>query len=270
MTSTPDVPHRLELEFEVPGSPEQVWDAIATPGGIGSWFIQTELEERVGGVIRIVMGDEGDSVGTVTGWDRPHRFAYIEPDWAALGDHEGAAVTPLASEFIVEARSGGSCVVRVVSSAFGTGAEWEREFFTEMERGWVPFFDNLRLYLAHFPGQHATTLRTSAEVPGTTHEALAAVRQGLGVESSGDRFEQHGLTGELARSTDVSVLVRVTGGEQGYVMFWAYDQKTGSSRVGMEGYFFSANAAAYVEGNRTAWTDWLRSLEAVPSATPAR
>ena len=26
----PDVPLRLELSFELPGTPEQVWDAIAT------------------------------------------------------------------------------------------------------------------------------------------------------------------------------------------------------------------------------------------------
>ena len=31
------------------------------------------------------------------------------------------------------------------------GAEWEREFFDHMMSSWAPFFDNLRLYLTHFP-----------------------------------------------------------------------------------------------------------------------
>ena len=56
---------------------------------------------------------------------------------ARLGRTErarGAPVTPLATEFLVEAQSGGTCVLRVVSSAFGTGADWEQEFFDEMER----------------------------------------------------------------------------------------------------------------------------------------
>ena len=35
MTS-PDVPHRFEIEVEVPGTPEQVWQAIATANGISS------------------------------------------------------------------------------------------------------------------------------------------------------------------------------------------------------------------------------------------
>ncbi len=264
--TTPDVPHRLELEFDVPGTREQIWDAIATGAGLGSWFMATEVEERVGGVIRIIMGEEGESVGTVTGWDPPDRFAYIEPDWAAFGDHKDAPVTPLASEFIVEARSGGSCVVRVVSSAFGTGAEWEREFFTEMERGWLPFFDNLRLYLAHFPGRHATTLRTSADLVGTTADVLRAVRTALGAATVGDPVEQHGLTGVLERAGDAAIVVRLTGGEDGYLMFWTYELKDERSRVGMEGYFFSPDAAAYVERSRPAWTDWLRSLEVTSTA----
>ena len=32
--TTPDVPLRMELTFELPGTPEQVWDAIATANGI--------------------------------------------------------------------------------------------------------------------------------------------------------------------------------------------------------------------------------------------
>jgi uncharacterized protein YndB with AHSA1/START domain len=264
--TTPDVAHRLELEFDVPGTPEQVWDAIATGAGLGSWFIETEVEEHVGGVIRFLMGEEGESVGTVTGWDPPHRFAIVEPDWAALGDHEDASVTPLASEFIVEARSGGSCVVRVVSSAFGTGAEWEREFFTEMERGWLPFFDNLRLYLAHFPGRHATTLRTSADLVGTTADVLGAVRTALGVTTVGDPVEQHGLTGVLERAGDTAIVVRLTGGDDGYLMFWSHELKDERSRVGMEGYLFWPDAATYVERSRPAWTDWLRSLDVSTAA----
>jgi len=39
----------------------------------------------------------------------------------------------------------------VVTSAFGTGADWENEFWEEMANGWAPVLDNLRLYLTHFP-----------------------------------------------------------------------------------------------------------------------
>ncbi len=39
----------LHLEVEVPGAPEQVWDAIATGPGVTAWMQPTEVEEREGG-----------------------------------------------------------------------------------------------------------------------------------------------------------------------------------------------------------------------------
>ena len=36
----------VQGEVEVPGTPEEVWKAIATGPGISSWFVPTEFEER--------------------------------------------------------------------------------------------------------------------------------------------------------------------------------------------------------------------------------
>ena len=88
MTPNPDIPLRLEMTFELPGTPEQLWDAIATAQGVSAWFMPTDLEEREGGAIVTHMGEES-SPGIVTGWDPPLRFAYEEPDWAALAGHAG-------------------------------------------------------------------------------------------------------------------------------------------------------------------------------------
>ena len=38
----------VQVEFEVPGTPEEVWQAIATGPGISSWFVPAEFEERDG------------------------------------------------------------------------------------------------------------------------------------------------------------------------------------------------------------------------------
>ncbi len=190
--TTPDRPLRMELTFEMPGTAEQVWDAIATANGISSWFVPTDMEERVGGLVRFHMGEDA-SEGTVTRFEPPHRIVYEEPDWAGLSGHAGAEVTPLVSEFIVEAQAGGTCVVRVVSSAFGTGADWEQEFFDEMEQGWAPFFDHLRLYLQHFPGQQVSRLSVDAQVPGTPEAAVHAMQQALGVEETGQQLDARGL-----------------------------------------------------------------------------
>jgi uncharacterized protein YndB with AHSA1/START domain len=260
--STPDVPLRLELTYELPGTPEQVWEAIATANGISAWFIPTDLDEREGGAMCFHMGDDGDSPGTVTGWEPPRRFAYEEPDWARMTGHEGAEVTPLATEFLVEARSGGTCVVRVVSSAFGTGAEWEQEFFDEMEKGWAPFFDHLRLYLTHFPGQRVTSLEAMAQLPVPVETAWATLRQASGVERVGQRVALLGITGDVERIDDHQLMIRLVGPVPGYVALYAYGSGDGESAAHVHGYLFADDAADFVEREQPTFKAWLESLAA--------
>ena len=38
----------VQVEVEVPGTPEEVWQAIATGPGISSWFVPTTFEEHDG------------------------------------------------------------------------------------------------------------------------------------------------------------------------------------------------------------------------------
>ena len=72
-------------------------------------------------------------------------MALVRPAGAA--EHDLSAITPIATEFLIEAVSGGSCVVRVVSSSYGSGADWENEFFAEMIADVIPMLDNLATYL---------------------------------------------------------------------------------------------------------------------------
>jgi uncharacterized protein YndB with AHSA1/START domain len=261
--TTPDVPLRMSLTFELPGTPEQVWDAIATANGISSWFVPTEVEEREGGAVCFHMGAT-ESRGHVSGWEPPRRFEYVEPDWAALTGHEGASATPLVTEFLVETRSGGTCVIHVVSSAFGTGADWEQEFFDEMERGWRPFFDNLRLYLTHFPGQTVTQFSVEAAVPGEQAAVWGAVRDLLGADQVGRQLAVQGLTGTVERIGEPpgpeEVLVRVSEPVPGFLGLWAHEIENGSTSVYATGWFFSDDAASFVERERAAWEERLRSL----------
>jgi uncharacterized protein YndB with AHSA1/START domain len=256
----PDVPLRLELTFDVPGTPEQVWHAIATSDGISSWFLATEVEEREGGALVTHMGPETSSPGTVTGWDPPRRFAYEEPEWASLVGREGAPVTPLATEFLVEAQSGGTCVVRVVSSAFGTGADWEQEFFAEMEKGWAPWFEVLRLHLSSFAGRRATRLEAAADVPGTEADGNAAMRRALGVTEAGGAVETERLTARVESVGDMMTVVRLTGSMPGYLAFYAYDKGDGVTVAQVAGYLFSDDAEAFVEREAPAWKAWLEGL----------
>ena len=67
----------VTVEFEVPGTPEEVWQAIATGPGISSWFVPTEIEEKGGKpvAVKYKFGPGVEPQGVVTTWDPPRLFA---------------------------------------------------------------------------------------------------------------------------------------------------------------------------------------------------
>jgi uncharacterized protein YndB with AHSA1/START domain len=228
-------------------------------------MMPTEFEPHVGGAVTFHMGPEAASHGQVTAFE-PNRRVEYEEDWATLMGHPGADVTPLVTEFLVEARSGGSCVVRVVTSAFGTGADWENEFWQEMSIGWAPMLDNLRVYLTYFPGQQATTMWTAATFACGPESAVAVAHEALGISgSAGDQWSAHGASGTVERSIDRHFLLRIQQPVDGLLSFFSYDNGAGSG-LHMVGYLFSEDAADYVAREQSGWQAW---LDQVASSTTA-
>jgi uncharacterized protein YndB with AHSA1/START domain len=168
---------RIELEVEVPATPEQAWEAIATGPGITAWFMPAEVDGRVGG--SVVHHQEGFPIssGTVTDYDPPHRFSYEEEP--PIGQDEPGA-RPIATEFLVEARSGGTCVVRVVMSGFGEGETWERAI-ESFSAGWGQVLLSLRLYLANFPGEPAASVNAGATANGDVETVWSELARALGL-----------------------------------------------------------------------------------------
>lgn len=257
--TTPDVPYRFEHRFEVAGTPEEVWAAIATANGISSWMLVTDLEEREGGAVTFHMGPESASRGKVTAFDAPKRFAYEEPEWAALAGHPDSPVTPMATEFIVEAASGGTCVVRVVSSAYGTGADWEQEFWESAFAGWKPMFDVLGLYLAHFPGQQVTPMEATANLPASSQDVVAAMASALGVSEVGGPVAARGATGTLELRGSDHLLVRLHEPVPGLFAFVTH-QDGDHTWTFVQGHLFSPDARDWVEREQAGWQAWLEEL----------
>jgi uncharacterized protein YndB with AHSA1/START domain len=160
----------IQVEVEVPGTPEEVWQAIATGPGISAWFVPTEMEGREGGKISLNFGPGMDSEATITAWQPPHRFAAESPA-------PTPEAPPLGTEWIVEARQGGTCVVRVVHSFFASTADWDDQLIGT-ESGWPAFFRILRLYLTHFKGQPSALFQAAGVAAPAAWESLAA-RLGL-------------------------------------------------------------------------------------------
>jgi len=133
------------FDAQVPATPEQVWDAIATGPGISSWFVgRTEVE---GTSVRTSFGDGWIPAGTVTAADAPHRFAYRSDT-----DQDGRFV---AYEYLIEGRAGAATVLHAVTSGFLPGDDWADEY-EAMRYGTGLFFHTLTDYLRWFPGRFGT------------------------------------------------------------------------------------------------------------------
>jgi uncharacterized protein YndB with AHSA1/START domain len=169
--------HFAQVEAEVPGTPEEVWEAIATGPGISAWFMPTEIEGREGGVVYQDMGGGTmEPAGVITAWE-PSKRAAIEQEWPTSAPGVSGR---LATEYLVEARSGGSCVVRIVSSGFGGDDDWDEQF-ESMQEGWTMFLRNLRLYLTHFAGQHCSSVSVSGSAQAPHDHAFRSLLAGLGL-----------------------------------------------------------------------------------------
>ena len=167
-----DPPRTIELEIEVPGTPEEVWRAIATGPGISSWYVPHQVEERAGGTARASFGagPEMEVDGRVVVWEPPHRIVL-----------DGGEGDPgLAFEWLVEARDGGSCVVRLVNTGFGEGGPWDDQY-DDLYRGWQLFMANLRLHLEHFAGRTATAALPMTSWQGDSGSAWRALAGALGL-----------------------------------------------------------------------------------------
>jgi uncharacterized protein YndB with AHSA1/START domain len=234
----------VRTEIEVPGTPEEVWEAIATGPGIACWFVPAEVDERVGGEIVTHHGPYGDSRGVVTAWEPPRRFAYEERDWA-----EGAP--PWATEILVEARAGGTCLVRLVSGVFSDGEDWADDI-DGTEAGWQLGMENLRLYLTHFAGRrcsHALAVGVAGE------RAWPAFAEALGVHgvAEGARVAGPVVSGVVERRLDDMVLLR---DEDGIVEVYAHPGD-GRTHLAVRAYRFGDDAAAVTAREEPALRAWL-------------
>lgn len=159
----------IDLSVEVPGTPGQVWAAIATGAGVTAWLQPTEIEERPGGRYAYDLGGRRNDTGHVAAYEPPVRFRTEGVRWEPAG---GATPAELATEWTVRARDGGTCVVRMVMSGFGPGAAWDDEI-EGMTGGMRAALENLRRHLAPGPDRIlAAVAVTDREQAMPFYEAL--------------------------------------------------------------------------------------------------
>lgn len=173
-TPAPDRQSRaIRLQVEVAGTPEEVWETVATGPGISTWFVPAEVD---GDAVTMAFGPGMTEEGTVTASERPHRFVYV------TGEGTERA---LAFEWLVEAREGGTSVVRLVNSGFGEGEDWDGEY-DAMHAGWRLFLANLQLVRRHFPGQTGRTFIVNGRGAGGRDAVWGELAGGLGIAGAQD------------------------------------------------------------------------------------
>jgi uncharacterized protein YndB with AHSA1/START domain len=256
----------VQVEVEVPGTPEEVWQAIATGPGISSWFVPTEFEENNGRPVAVTMhfGPGLTPRATVTAWDAPRMYV-------AQGEAWGGA-PPIAIEWSVEARAGGVCLVRVVNSLFASTDDWDNQL-ESTGSGWPGFFRTLRIYLTYFRGQRSAIAQFVAPVAGTEAEAWDALTSALGVK--GVSVGQHwsapagvpAVSGVVEYLTEdpYDALLRIDTPGPGVAALGAYNY--GQSMVALNFYHYGDQAADTVARETPLWQAWLQ--ERFPTPTEA-
>lgn len=181
-------PFEVRKEIEIEGTPEEVWEAIATGPGIDSWFMgSNSVEPGEGGVVRMTL--PGWTLeATITAWDPPNRLE--------TRTEEGEDGRVMAFQYLIEGREGGSTVVRFVHSGFLAGDGWEEEY-EALREGDPAYVFKLAEYVKYFRGR--TAVPVSAYGPQVDRErAWTVFRDALGFsgevhERDPVRFTPEGL-----------------------------------------------------------------------------
>jgi len=118
-----------------------------------------------------------ESRSVVTAWDAPRKFTSEAAGWFP-------GSPPIATEWSVEARAGGVCVVRVVQSLFASTDDWDDQLIGT-ESGIPGAFRILRLYLTHFRSERSAFMQFMAPVAGTPADAWATLTAALGFNGAG-------------------------------------------------------------------------------------
>ncbi|HQR06023.1 MAG TPA: SRPBCC domain-containing protein [Gemmatales bacterium] len=256
----------VQLEVELPGTPEDVWQAIATGPGISSWFVPTEFAEHDGKPfeMKLNFGPGMEMRSKVTAWDSPRLFATEADGWMP-----GAPA--IANEWTVEARGGGTCILRIVQSLFASTDDWDNQL-EAAKHGLPGFLRTLRIYLTHFRGQNSTMMKWMAPFSGTEAEAWETLTTALGVKdlSIGQRYTApagvpaFSGVAEYYTESPNDALLRLDKPGPGIAALGTFNMG-GPSMVALNFYLYGDQAAGTVVREAHLWEEWFQKRFPTPT-----
>ena len=237
----------IRREVELPATPEEVWDAVATAEGNAAWLFPNETPTSQG---------ETGRFGTATVFDPPRHFAVRV---------EGENGWFNAIEDVIEARGGGTTVLRYMHSGIFVD-DWDNQYDAANQH--TDFYlHTLGEYLRHFKGRTATYVGDS---PGGIQGPEASTQPG-----ALDRLKAAlGLPDGAAEGDRVSISVEGIGPVEGEVDYLRgnfigvrttdalirfFGRNVWGMPVGMQVHQFDGVDAAQA---KRAWSDWLGAVYA--------
>jgi uncharacterized protein YndB with AHSA1/START domain len=146
----------IAKEVALDATPEQVWATIATEAGLACWFQPAPIDP---------------ASDTVVAWEPPRRLVIRTPQAPDGSMH--------AFEYLIEARAGGSTVLRLVHSGFA-GDDWSDEYQPTTSGGWDMYLHTLASYHAHFAGRPATYIEAEGPPASSAPDAWSDLVRALG------------------------------------------------------------------------------------------
>jgi uncharacterized protein YndB with AHSA1/START domain len=236
----------IRREVELPATPEQVWAAVATGAGNASWLFPTGEGEPH------EVGEEWAGQ-TVTAFDPPHHYAT-----QAQGP-DGTVFNAL--EFIIEARDGGTAVLRYVHSGIMTD-DWDNQY-DSADQHTDFYLHTLGQYLRYFDGRPVTYVAAEGPDASKAPGSFDALRGALGLAGPGAAGDPVRLTlpgldpleGVVDYATPNFLGVRTDDG-----LYRFYGRNAFGMPVGLAHHLFAAGVDR--EKTELAWRTWLDGLYA--------
>ncbi|WP_026422558.1 SRPBCC family protein [Actinokineospora inagensis] len=227
----------IRREIVVEATPEQVFDAITVNNA--SWLFPVPWPSPDGAV---------DGTGSrVTAWNPPYEASVRA---------EGPDGWFNALEHIIEARDGGTTVVRYVHSGIFTD-DWDTQY-DGADKHTDFYLHSLGQFVKYFPGRACAYV--AADGPAASKEAgsVDVLRRALGVTAVGDRVRVE-VPGLDPIEAEVDYLEgQFVGLRSGDALYRFYCREPWGAPVSLAHHLFAQPADADKTGE--AWQDWLNGV----------
>lgn len=173
----------IELAVEVAAPVGDVWEAIATGGGIRRWFAPfAAVEEGEGGTVSVAWERGADWPSRITVWRPGEHLRTVDqsdPEAAERG-------TALTVDYRLST-SGGRTRVRLVNSGLPAMADFD-EHLRMMTNGWRVFLRHLKHAVERHPGMPRRMISARPRVTGSREEVWGRLFGEGRSHSAGDSF----------------------------------------------------------------------------------